>query len=172
MTLVRLGILGLLAAVGGESQELRQDQKAVVKSLLRGRLSLGSSVALALRQGLFELRLLCSGARAVLLIDFLVLSQLFLILSKLSLERRFLENLGFLVGIDDFLGDQVVKALVGMLGAKSIDFGGVGLGTTMLASRIVIDVAGQSTHNLLVDVPNVPVRKCEQSLQKTELKDP
>lgn len=59
--------------------------------------------------------------------DFLVLSELLLVLGQGSLESRLLLNLGLLVGIEDLFGDEFIERFAGVLGEKRIGFGGVGL---------------------------------------------
>lgn len=128
LTLVRFGILGLLTAIGGQSEELRQDKKIVVKSLLKTLLRLTYGIGLGFFQALLRLDLVGSRARSVLLIDLAVLSQLFLILCQLCLQSRLLEDLGLLVGIDDLGIDQLVERLIGMLAEQVVGLGSIGLG--------------------------------------------
>jgi hypothetical protein len=63
-----------------------------------------------------------------LLVDLLVLCELFLDLNNLGLQAWLLLDLGFLVGVDGLTGDKLVEGLAGVLGYDLVDLLGVGLG--------------------------------------------
>lgn len=118
LVLVAVAVLG--ATRGSKTQELGKDEELS----LEGRLGLGSGLVLGLgnqlgllllvlvRQGLLKL----SEAGAVVLLELLGLSQLLFELGELALESWLLLNRGLLVGIDDLERDELLEALVGMLG--------------------------------------------------------
>jgi hypothetical protein len=60
------------------------------------------------------------------------LGELLLELAELGLEGGLLQNLGFLIGIDDSVGNKFVKRFSGMLLEQGIRLGSVGLGGKML----------------------------------------
>lgn len=118
LVLVAVAVLG--ATCGSKTQELGKDEELS----LEGRLGLGSGLVLGLgnqlgllllvlvRQGLLKL----SEAGAVVLLELLGLSQLLFELGELALESWLLLNRGLLVGVDDLERDELLEALVGMLG--------------------------------------------------------
>lgn len=110
LVLGRLG--GFRPSVGGETQELRQDQKTVVQRLLRILLSLlldlSNSIGLVLLVCLLDIRLDRSNLGTVLSIDLLVLGQLLLQSCNLGLEGVQVVDLLLLVGIDDLELDELL----------------------------------------------------------------
>ena len=93
--------------------------------------SLGLLIFVLLCQRLLEGGLLGGETCPVILVDLLVLGELFLDLGKLSLELGLLETLGSLVGVDHLELDELVKGLVLVLGDDGVGPGGVGLGGTI-----------------------------------------
>lgn len=98
--------------MGGETQELGQDQETVVQRLLRILLSLfldlSNSVGLVLLVCLLDVRLDRSNLGTVLSIDLFVLGQLLLQSRNLGLERVQVVDLLLLVGIDDLELDELL----------------------------------------------------------------
>lgn len=98
--------------MGGETQELGQDQKTVMQRLLRILLSLfldlSNSVGLVLFVCLLDVRLDRSNLGTVFSVDLLVLGQLLLQPCNLSLEGDQVVNLLLLVGIDDLELDELL----------------------------------------------------------------
>lgn len=129
LVLVAVAVLG--ATRGSKTQELGKDEEL----FLEGRLGLGSGLVLGLgnqlgllllvlvRQGLLKL----SEAGAVVLFELLGLSQLLFELGELALEGWLLLNRGLLVGIDDLERDELLEALVGMLGNLFLNLDKIGL---------------------------------------------
>lgn len=129
LVLVAVAVLG--ATRGSKTQELGKDEEL----FLEGRLGLGSGLVLGLgnqlgllllvlvRQGLLKL----SEAGAVVLLELLGLSQLLFELGELALEGWLLLNRGLLVGIDDLERDELLEALVGMLGNLFLNLDKIGL---------------------------------------------
>lgn len=62
-----------------------------------------------------------------MLVDLEVLVQLLLELVELLLQCGLLEDLCFLVGVDDSGGDELVNALALVLGQEGVGFRSVGL---------------------------------------------
>lgn len=98
--------------MGGETQELGQDQETVVQRLLRILLSLfldlSNSVGLVLLVCLLDVRLDRSNLGTVFSIDLFVLGQLLLQSRNLGLERVQVVDLLLLVGIDDLELDELL----------------------------------------------------------------
>lgn len=129
LVLVAVAVLG--ATRGSKTQELGKDEEL----FLEGRFGLGSGLVLSLgnqlgllllvlvRQGLLKL----SEAGAVVLLELLGLSQLLFELGELALEGWLLLNRGLLVGIDDLERDELLEALVGMLGNLFLNLDKIGL---------------------------------------------
>jgi hypothetical protein len=94
-------------------------------------LNLGDGLGLLLlkllRQGFLNPGSLHGHSDSVFLVDLLVLGQAVLQLGKLGLQGGFLEKLGFLVGIDDLGGNEIVEAFARVLGSEGIGFGSVRL---------------------------------------------
>jgi len=133
--LVGSGISIFGTSGGGQSQELSQDQQTVVLNLLNiGRSFLGGGyegiglfLLQSLRQVLLHLGLVRCALRSVLGFYLLVLGELLLHLSELRLELGFLEDLGLLIGIDDFSSDKFLKGLVLVLLDQYMGLGDVRL---------------------------------------------
>lgn len=67
--------------------------------------------------------LLADQALFVMRSELLVLSDLFLDLCDLCLERGFLQGLGFLIGVDFLFGDELVEGFAGVFCDDAVDFG-------------------------------------------------
>lgn len=67
----------------------------------------------------------------MLLVNLLVLSELFLKLEELSLEGGLLEVGGFLIGVDYLLRNELVECLCAVLGYEVVDFSSIGLEGTV-----------------------------------------
>lgn len=98
--------------MGSETEELGEDQQAIVQRLLRIRLrlflDLSNSVGLVLLVCLLDVGLDRSNLGTVLSIDLLVLGQLLLQPCNLSLEGVQVVDLLLLVGIDDLELDELL----------------------------------------------------------------
>lgn len=112
MVLVLGGLGGFRPSVGGQTQELGQDQKTVVQRLLRILLSLlldlSNSIGLVLLVCLLDIRLDRGNLGTVLSINLLVLGQLLLQSCHFGLERVQVVDLLLLVGIDDLELDELL----------------------------------------------------------------
>lgn len=133
--LVLLGVGLVLAAGGGQAQELREHEQAAVKGLLRfggslglgGRDGVGLVLGVLVCQALLQLRLVGRGAQAVVAVHLLILAQLLLEAGQLGEQGGLLQVLRLLVGIEDLEADELVEGLVGVLGDQRVGFGGMSL---------------------------------------------
>lgn len=121
-------------------------------------LGLGRGIGLGLVHNLFPFSLVGCGACLVLLVDFLILDKLLLELGELGLEGGALENLCFLVDVDDLCGDEVVERLASVLAQE-----GIGLGYMSLERRMSGQLAPSGrkqegvAYDFLANVANVSV---------------
>lgn len=72
--------------------------------------------------------------------DLLVLGQLLLELGDLGLQSRLLQDLGFLVRIDDLGGNKLVEGLSSMLAQEGIGLGGMSLRGSSVSRKFTREV--------------------------------
>jgi hypothetical protein len=127
LALVRLRVLRLFSTVGGQTQELRQNEEVGVQGAFNASLDLIDCLLLGLLERLGPFCLVGSRSCLVLLVDLLELSQLLLVLGQRRLEGRLLQNLGSLVIVENLLGDELIERLASVLAEQGIRLGSVGL---------------------------------------------
>lgn len=143
--------------MGCESQKLRNEQQVVAEAVLRTALCLIGAGSLCCLNSFLSLRSLRFNLGSILFIDLDELGQLLFGLSKLCLEGRLLEDLCFLIGVDDLGSHKVVKGFSLVFSNQGIGSRGIGLRQSVRDAFERKQAQG-GTDKLFVDVADVPVQ--------------
>jgi hypothetical protein len=122
------GLIARLSHNGGGAEESAQRKQPVTELLLAGLGSLSDNLfperVQFLLVRLLHRRLLVGQSVFVVLSELFEVGDLLLDLGDIGLEGGLLQRLGFLVGVDLLVGDELVQRLSGVLGQDGVDFGG------------------------------------------------